>query len=488
MSDERKGLDRKNQLYSMILAVVLLGCLVGYFICMLPSLYVSYRMEQNLKSVEQQHKAYMETGGYGGVRLANPVACFSAEIPYEGESVLLTGQSWQVEIRAEKDCAKTILSDLRQFLKRYQSGDFPENYGEEQFSKETEAMLGRWKELIKADGGNVVSLPFSVDGRLTGDMKVDGDYTRLHMVSDRLVIVETVARDEENTYTNYIAMEDTGEAMVFTCLPALMPDMSEIRPVVLRSVPMLAAVVLLLVLLFSRMYSRGILKPVYRELEEKNLALLEENKRQEIFMRASSHQLKTPLSAALLLLDGMISRVGKYRDTLNYLPKVKEQLLSMRKMVEDILSLNHCRDNLHLQSIQAMPLLEARLRAYRVAISDKRLQVSCSGGDTAVMADENMFRQILDNLISNAVEYTPAGNKIEISVSRTGISIENYGVTIPEEILSHVFDPFVSGSHERNMAGHGLGLYIAAYYAKQMGFSVQVGNREDSVLAALSFL
>ncbi|MCM1559573.1 MAG: HAMP domain-containing histidine kinase [Butyrivibrio sp.] len=479
MSYERKGLDRKNRLYSIILAVILLGCLMGYFICMLPPLYVSYRMEQNLKSVEMQHKTYMETGGYGDIRLENPFGCFSVKIPEEGDSVYFTSRSWSVEIKAETEAAKSNFQWLRQFLHRYQKGDLSEDYDEEQFSEEIADWLSRWEELS-------VSLPFRVDVRLTDNMEYDNDSTKLHMVSEDVLIVEASVSDGENIYINYIAMEDTADALVFTYLPVVMPAMEEIRPVVLQSIPMLAAVVLLLVLLFSQLYAGGILRPVYRELEEKNLALQEENRRQEIFMRASSHQLKTPLSAALLLLDGMINQVGKYRDTAVYLPKAKEQLLSMRKMVEDILSLNHCRDNINFQQVQLLPLLERKLQEYRVAVSEKRLQVSCSGDDIVVWADEYLMQQILDNLISNAVAYTPEGGRIEMRVSPGEVSIENYGVTIPEEILPHIFDPFVSGNHEKNIAAHGLGLYIAAYYAKQLGFSVSVENRESSVLAVLS--
>lgn len=481
MNYERKGLDRKNQLYSILLAVILLGCLVGYFICMLPSLYVSYRMEQNLKSVELQHKTYMETGSYDGIRLANPTACFSVKIPSEGDSIFFTSQSWQMKVTAETSYAKTAFAELRRFLYQYKDGDFPEDYSEEQFFEEVEGWLSRWKE-------QSFSLPVHIDIRFVNNMEYDSDSIKIHLVSDEVLIIEAAVSDGENIYTNYVAMEDTGDAMIFTCLPAMMPDMGEIRPVVLQSIPMLAVVVLLLVLLFSQMYSKGILKPVYRELEEKNLALQEENKRQEIFMRASSHQLKTPLSAALLLLDGMINRVGKYQDTTFYLPKAKEQLLSMRKMVEDILSLNHCRDNINIQSMQVMPLLEGKLQEYRVVISDKRLQVSCSGEDAVIEADEYLILQILDNLISNAAEYTPDGNKIEIVVSRTEVSIENYGVTISEDILPHIFDPFVSGNHEKNIVSHGLGLYIAAYYAKQMDFSVHIENRGNSVRATLKFI
>lgn len=484
MNYERKGLDRKNRLYSLILAAALLAGLVGYFICMLPSLYVSYRKEQNLKSVMRQHIAYVESGSYDNVKTANPVTCFSIRIPDAADTFFLAGPFWELEITAKTTQAREAFSELRQLLQRWQNGDFPEDGTEDQLWEEMEAWINVWKNCLKDFSS---SLPVRIDLKLTDQLEYSGESSRIHLMSDEVLILEAEAGNGDNIYTNYVAMEDTGDAVVFTCLPAVTPDMWEIRPVVLQSLPMLAAVILLLVLLFSQVYSRGILKPVYRDLEEKNQALREENKRQEIFMQASSHQLKTPLSAALLLLDGMINRVGKYQDTALYLPRVKEQLLSMRKMVEDILSLNHCRDPVRLQEMQILPLLEGRLSAYRVRILDKGLQVSCTGEVGTIKADETLLLQILDNLLSNAVEYTPDGNRIEIRVSRTAVFLENYGVTIPEAILPHIFDPFVSGNHEQKLTSHGLGLYIAACYARQLGFSVEVGNRENSVLAALYF-
>ncbi len=484
MDYDRRGLDRKNRLYSVILAVVLLAGLVGYFIYMLPSLYVSYRKEQNLQSVAQQHRTYVENGNYDGIKTGNPAACISIKIPYEGDTFSLASPSWSLEVTAETAEAKEAFAELSRLLQQYKSGDFPEESSGEQFFEELEAWFEQWKEPLKQFS---LSLPVRIKLELNGSVEYYGESSRMHLMSNEILVLEAGASSEDNIYTNYIAMEDLGDAIVFTYLPTVTPDMGEIRPVVLQSIPMLAAVILLVVLLFSQIYSKGILKPVYHELEQKNQALQEENKRQEIFMRASSHQLKTPLSAALLLLDGMINRVGRYQDTSLYLPRVKEQLLSMRKMVEDILSLNHCRENIELRDLQVMPLLEAKLAEYRVKIQDKGLQVSCTGEGGAIRADEYLMLQILDNLISNAVEYTPREHRIEIRASGEAVSIENCGVTIPKDILPHVFDPFVSGNHEREITSHGLGLYITAYYAKQMDFSVKIENRKNSVLAVLHF-
>ena len=125
MDYDRRGLDRKNRLYSVILAVVLLAGLVGYFIYMLPSLYVSYRKEQNLQSVAQQHRTYVENGNYDGIKTGNPGACISIKIPYEGDTFSLASPSWSLEVTAETAEAKEAFAELGRLLQQYKSGDFP---------------------------------------------------------------------------------------------------------------------------------------------------------------------------------------------------------------------------------------------------------------------------------------------------------------------------------------------------------------------------
>lgn len=210
-----------------------------------------------------------------------------------------------------------------------------------------------------------------------------------------------------------------------------------------------------------------------------------------MLLGASSHQLKTPIAAALLLVDGMYNQIGKYQDTQKYLPQVKAQLLSMKRMVEDILYLNRCGETLDFQCLALLDVLRRKLEAYRIAASDRQISIDIEGEEhVLVLTDETVLSHILDNLLSNAVNYTPKGGRIRIAVQEHTLVIQNYGVTIDEELLPHIFEPFVSGSHERSADGagsHGLGLYIAAYYAKVLGMQLAVENEEDSVAVTLNF-
>lgn len=531
-------LGRKNLLYSMALAGILLLFLVGYFICMLPSLYVDYVMSQHLNSIREQHRAYMEQGSYEGVRVNNSTACISVDIPVEGEWIVITGKAFSVEVRLQDQRLNEILDRCRKKL-------FAAEGSQAQDALDLEKEMEELGEVLQAAVQGDKSLPVNLRWRYLKN--VDDEFfnesVKFHSYSGGVFVIETSIEDSGNRYANYIAIEQTEERLVLSFLPVVAPDVDEIRPVVLQSLPMLGAVIVLLVLLGSQMYSRGIVRPIvelvqhaeemkytkdfsvlrilgegaqpkdevqelaealddlyqqiresYQKLEEKNRALAEENERQEIFLRASSHQLKTPIAAALLLVEGMMNEIGRYKDTRAYLPKVKEQLLSIRKIVEDILYLNHCAEHMNFQRTDVGKVLTEKLRSYQVPMADKGIIVEyAEDEDLYVDTDQMMLAQILDNLLSNAVRYTPVGGRIRIRLLSgpvCGIIIENFGGRIPEDIAPHIFEPFVSGCHETDSSGvrsHGLGLYIASYYAKKLGAVLEVKNGEGCVATSISF-
>lgn len=533
-------LGKRNLFYSLVLAGCMLLFLVGYFVYMLPSLYVNYTMEQNLVSIKNQHMAYMKDGNYKNVQVKNPTACFTFKIPDEGNSIHITAKLFSAKVTIKEEKTRELFTQLRKILK-----DYSKNTNEihtDEIEEKFQDKINECSNIFQDSFTSNPSIPFQIQILETQNFNNEfrDEYMKTHMVSDDFIIFEMGIHDEENHYVNYVAAERTEESLILTFLPAMMPDMNEIRPIVLQSIPMLGAVILLLVLLFSQVYSKGIVTPVERlvqhteqmknswnfhnfspdsrknhrkdeigtlevtinelyrklktsfeELEEKNLILKEENTRQEVLLRASSHQLKTPISAALLLVDGMKNKIGKYQDTDKYLPKVKEQLLSMKKLVEDILYLNHFGENPDMQERDLQNILEKQLAACQIAITDKKLRIITEGKKhSTICTDETVFSAILGNILSNAVNYTPENEQIKITLSKNEIRIQNYGIRIDDEILPHIFEPFVSGNHEKkknSMNSHGLGLYIAAYYAKKTGITINIYNEEESVVTVLRF-
>ncbi len=236
-------LGGRNLFYSMVLAGCMLTFLVGYFVYMLPSLYVDYTMEQNLQSVRMQHKMYVQSGSYADVQVKNPTACFSIKIPNTEDSVYLATKFFSVKVVVEDPKIKEIFAEFRSLLRAYgQHSDDEDGY--EKFA----GKAGEWRGMLSESFRDIFSsaeqLPFQIQIlEQTGtEDAYSGEYSRIHWISDDFMILESGVRDRSNQYINYIAVQRTGEGMVLSFLPVVTPDMNEIRPVVFQSLPMLGMV------------------------------------------------------------------------------------------------------------------------------------------------------------------------------------------------------------------------------------------------------
>lgn len=525
----KMGLSRKTFLYSSLLAVVMVAFVTGYFVFMLPSLYVNYVMERNLRSAEEIHKGYMSDRSYDRLAVTNPSATFSVEIPKEGDEIYAAGKFFRVTVQVQDRELVELLQEFRSLLGKLEEAGGMEQEELEAFSQEHISEL--WTETLKnkfvGEGMFPENYPVKVffEGRENSGVYRE-EYIKIHSLSGQVTVCEAGVSDGSFGYTTYVALGQTQDAFIITVLSTMTPRMEEIAPVVTESLPMIVAVVFFLVLMASRFFAGKIVQPIirlagqagnirltgscemvsgadrgdeigelaaaldelylrlrdsYRELQEKNQMLEEEGERQEIFLRASSHQLKTPVAAALLLVDGMINEVGKYKNTKEYLPEVKKQLQSIRRLVDDILYLNDQAGNVQPEPVALEALAGEILKAYEVQIENKRLRVAMAGQRMA-FTDREMMWKIIDNLISNAVAYTPEGERIEIRIGEDGLCVQNYGVTIEEKLLPGIFKPFVSSTGQK---GKGLGLYVAAYYGRLLGGTLQAENMENSVCVRL---
>lgn len=525
-------LSKKTFLYSIILAAGMVALVIVYFVLMLPSLYVDYVMDSNLQSVADIQKGYMEHGDYEGLEIKNPSAVYTVEIPMEGEQVYITGKFIKLTFEIQDEELQEILGHFRSMMKNMENAegleDNRENFSQEPFIELWENGL---KDKFLTEEMTEGDYPVKAEVELKEAEDVyKEEYYRLHRISDELMVYEYGISNDSYGYTTYIAMGKTERAFIFTVLPTMTPRMEEITPVVMGSLPMIITVVFLAVLVASGFFSRKIVNPIirlagyaesaktaenfevkpfesesedeigtlsralnelydklresYLELEGQNRILEEENERQEVFMRASSHQLKTPVAAALLLVEGMINEVGKYKDTKTYLPEVKKQLLSMRKIVEDILDLNHHARNPEKETVTIEGLTKEVLKAYEVQLENRKLMLTLEG-EKNLRTDAEMMKKIIDNLVSNSVQHTPEGERIEIKIDEESLRVRNYGSHIEEKFLANIFEPFVSSDSREK--GKGLGLYVAAYYCRILSCTLQITNMENGVEAKLVF-
>lgn len=525
------GLRKKTFLYSIALAVIMIAFVIGYFVLMLPSLYVDYVMNSNLKAAWDIQKGYMENKSYDNITVKNPSSAFSLEVPDEGSEIYVSGKFFRAELTVRDDRLQTILDDIRNILISTGQSDDLQYIEVGEFAE----LAAFWKDDLQDIFArqNPITEDYPIEVKVEGKGEpgiYKGEYYKFHSMSDGIIIFESGVSDGNYSYTTYFAFTRTEDSFVVTVLPTMTPQMEEISPIVMGSIPMIVSVIFLVVLVSSRFFSGKIVNPIirlagyaenagltagfeedefysdskdeigalgrnlhelygklrdnYEELENKNRILEEENEKQEVFLKASSHQLKTPIAAALLLVEGMINEVGKYKNAQEYLPEVKKQLLSMRKIVEDILYLNFRAENLMQEDVSVEALAEELVKVHSVQVESKQLQVMIDG-DGIVTADREMLKKVVDNMFSNAVQYTPGQQKITIEISDKELCITNYGITISDELLPNIFEPFVSS--DGGQKGKGLGLYVASYYSRLMGYKLKIENIENGVRAKLLF-
>ena len=516
-------LAHKNFLYTTIVTGILTILVLGYFVFMLPSLYVDYVSNENYDSIVAQHKGYLKDGTYKHVNVKNP-SCMTIDIPLAGDFVTITGKSFQTRITPKTDAMKNLFSEMKSYAKT--TLNHMKKSNKQLDKKAFNAKVSEWKDEFKKQTDFMDNLP--VDIKTKTDFSTKNFYTdestTIHYISDDTIILEASVNDGENHYTNYMGFTYNKDRLVISYLPAMTPQMNEIR-----SLPMLIAVIVLFALVVSYLYSKGIVDPIlrlvkhtqavkrsgdianaslpvkgkdeismlvqtlnelyeeiddnYKVLETKNMELKEKNKSQEVFLRSSSHQLKTPIAAALLLVEGMINQIGKYHDTKTYLPEVKKQLLSMRKIVEDILYLSRCEENILLEKVDLNMLISRQLSSYKITLEEGNYIIMTDyAKECFVTTDGNLLLKILDNLISNAIVHSKAGALITITTKENELEIRNNEAHIDEELIPDIFQAFVSGGK-----GHGLGLYIVSYYANILGMKIHITNEEDGVLTRLIF-
>jgi two-component system sensor histidine kinase GlrK len=207
-----------------------------------------------------------------------------------------------------------------------------------------------------------------------------------------------------------------------------------------------------------------------QELEWLRVRLDEIDQQKQQFLRHISHELKTPLANLREGADLLAEQVPGPLSTgqSEIVSIVQQNSIELQRLIENLLDYNQVPHQvLRPESIQLEVLVEALFENYRISINSKRLKVSYCWHVTEWVADRNKLKIVLDNVISNAVNYTPEQGSIVLeSREHEGnlvIDIANSGTAIQEPEIKHLFEPFYQGSSVRHgpIKGSGLGLSVA---------------------------
>ena len=213
-----------------------------------------------------------------------------------------------------------------------------------------------------------------------------------------------------------------------------------------------------------------------------------EQERQRVeFFTAVSHELKTPIAIIKGQLEGMIYQVGDYKDRDTYLRHCLKTTNDMEALVKEILAaarLGGSDFRLVCTDLDFSGLLQSVCRKFLGPMEDKQIALTLAiQPGVHCRGDLRLLEKAFDNVLSNAVAYSPAGARITVRLQEGVCTIENTGIQIAEEDLARLFTPFyrVDKSSSRNSGGSGLGLYITKTILDRHGIRHTLANTENGV-------
>ena len=203
------------------------------------------------------------------------------------------------------------------------------------------------------------------------------------------------------------------------------------------------------------------------------------------FVSDASHELKTPLAAIRLLTDSILQNENIDNDTAReFVSDIGQEAERLSRITEDLLRLTRLDSGVTEapSRIRVGPVLDRVVRMLRPVADEKEIEVRTIGGDAVVIATEGELHQILYNLAENAIKYNRQGGFVCIRVSEdteiTTITVEDNGIGIPAEDLTHVFECFyrVDKARSRAAGGTGLGLSIVRDTVSRRGGDIWAEN------------
>jgi PAS domain S-box-containing protein len=238
-----------------------------------------------------------------------------------------------------------------------------------------------------------------------------------------------------------------------------------------------------------------ILEEAIEELEKTKLdlynALSKERELNELksrFVSMASHEFRTPLTTMLSSLslikkyaetsdtESQSKHINKIKGSINNLTDILNDFLSVSKLEEGKINFHPCEQNLNSFISEICSEMSV------MAVSGQTVNQTYVGNEM-VLIDTKLLKNVLFNLISNAIKFSPENGVVNINTVVTDrqimVSVKDNGIGIPKEDQKHLFERFFRGHNATNIQGTGLGLNIVSKYLELMNASIACTSEEN---------
>lgn len=226
-----------------------------------------------------------------------------------------------------------------------------------------------------------------------------------------------------------------------------------------------------------------------RQLEWLRMRLLEIAQERNRFLRHMSHELKTPLASIRegteLLMDGAVGELDSSQREVTGI--LRDNGIKLQQLIENLLSFSAWQarhSGLEISEFRLRPLVKAVLETHQLTLLAQRVHLDLKVQDIELRADRAKLKLILDNLVSNALKYSPRGGTIYIHARLENdllvLDVADTGPGISLDERGAIFEAFYSG--RQPMAGHlkgtGIGLSVVNEFVQAHGGSVEIIDGE----------
>lgn len=230
------------------------------------------------------------------------------------------------------------------------------------------------------------------------------------------------------------------------------------------------------------------------ELEKAAIEARMANEAKTRFLFNMSHDIRTPINAIIGFADLLEKHLDDKKRVLDYISKIKHSssfLLSLINYVLEMARIESGKATLKTETGDLKNLVNTLNDVFEPSIEEKKLQYTCNlkVENPYVHCDKTKLREILLNVISNSIKYTPEGGSVTVDITEEGhdaekkvsfyrFTIEDTGIGMSKEYLPHIFEEF-SREHtstESKVIGTGLGLPIVKSLVDLMGGTIEVSS------------
>ena len=219
------------------------------------------------------------------------------------------------------------------------------------------------------------------------------------------------------------------------------------------------------------------------------------------FISMASHEFRNPLSSILLCVQNLDSENDLNESSRKlYLESIRNAALSMNSLLEDVLTLSKTeseRGNLKLEPINLYDFCQQMVQQLVSIYTENTINFNYKAPINTFNLNQTALRHILNNLLSNALKYSPNGSSVDLNISyddrynKIIIEIRDRGIGIPEESQKHLFESFYRASNVNAISGTGLGLSIVKRAIELYRGSITIDsqiNRGTNVVVELPLL